>query len=384
MMPAVAHSVNPYLPNSGSWIYHQIAFLSSFRPVILTKRTENLDQFPVEPIYSVYGLPFLRRQAEKALARFFGMPFPTHRRALRRERVALLHSHFADTAIRDIGLASGFRIPHLASFYGSDIWARERDPRFRRDFERLYRTASRFLVEGPAMAGKVVRLGAPPDMVTVLRIGIDVARIPFLPRRPDPDGNVVVLMAGRPVEKKGHWYGLQAFERVSRDVPSLRLRLIIGGRTSRENAVVQQMKRFIEEKGIAGRVEWSGFLGYDRYLEAVRTAHIFLQPSVVASDGDAEGGAPVTITELSASGMPVVATNHCDIPQVVVDGRTGLLAREKDVDGLASRLAELCASPQRWEAMGAAGRAHVETFFDIRKQVKELEKVYAGYAGPAG
>ena len=49
MIPVVAHSVNPYLPNSGSWIYHQIRFLESFRPIVLTKRTENLDQFPIAP-----------------------------------------------------------------------------------------------------------------------------------------------------------------------------------------------------------------------------------------------------------------------------------------------------------------------------------------------
>jgi len=97
---------------------------------------------------------------------------------------------------------------------------------------------------------------------------------------------------------------------------------------------------------------------------------------VLAEDGDAEGGAPVTITELSASGMPVVATRHCDIPQIVLDGRSGLLADERDVDGLAALLARICASPQTWEAMGRAGRAHVEERFDIRKQVRELERLY--------
>ena len=78
----------------------------------------------------------------------------------------------------------------------------------------------------------------------------------------------------------------------------------------------------------------------------------------------------------SASGMPVVATRHCDIPQIVLDGRSGLLAGEKDVDGLAALLARICASPQTWEAMGRAGRAHVEKEFDIRKQVKALERLY--------
>jgi colanic acid/amylovoran biosynthesis glycosyltransferase len=376
MIPVVAHSVNPYLPNSGSWIYHQIRFLESFRPIVLTKRTENLDQFPAARIYSVYGQPFLRRNLEKALARVGSTPFRIHREALRREGAELLHSHFADMAIRNIPLAKEAGIPHVASFYGSDIWARARESRFREGFERLCRSASLFLVEGPAMADKVLGLGAPERIVKVLRLGIDTTAIPFLPRRPDPDGRVVVLMAGRPVEKKGHWYGLLAFERICRDFPHVVLRMIIGGRTPRENEHVLRMRRFIEEKGIVDKVEWCGFLSYDRYLESIRSAHIFLQPSVLAEDGDAEGGAPVTITELSASGMPVVATRHCDIPQVVLDGRSGLLAEERDVDGLATLLARICASPQTWEGMGRAGRAHVEDRFDIRKQVRDLERSY--------
>ena len=376
MIPVVAHSVNPYLPNSGSWIYHQIRFLESFRPIVLTKRTENLDQFPVAPIYSVYGQPFLRRNLEKALARVRTAPFRIHRDALRRESAVLLHSHFADMAIRNIPLAKEAGIPHVASFYGSDIWARARDGRFREGFDKLSRSASLFLVEGPAMAEKVLGLGAPERIVKVLRLGIDTTAIPFLPRSPDPDGRVVVLMAGRPVEKKGHWYGLLAFERICRDFPHVVLRMIIGGRTPQENEHVLRMRRFIEENGIVDKVEWCGFLSYDRYLEAIRSAHIFLQPSVLAEDGDAEGGAPVTITELSASGMPVVATRHCDIPQIVLDGRSGLLAEERDVDGLATLLARICASPQAWEAMGRTGRSHVEKKFDIRKQVKELERLY--------
>lgn len=376
MIPVVAHSVNPYLPNSGSWIYNQIRFLESFRPIVLTKRTENLDQFPIARIYSVYGQPFLRRNLEKALARVRNAPFRTHRDALRREGAVLLHSHFADMAIRNIPLAKEAGIPHVASFYGSDIWARAGDRHFREDFDRLSRSASLFLVEGPAMADKVIGLGAPERIVRVLRLGIDTSVIPFFPRSPDADGRVVVLMAGRPVEKKGHWYGLLAFERICRDFPHVVLRMIIGGRTPRENEHVLRMRRFIEEKGITDKVEWCGFLSYDRYLEAIRSAHIFLQPSVHAEDGDAEGGAPVTITELSASGMPVVATKHCDIPQIVLDGRSGLLAEERDVDGLAALLARICASPQTWEAMGRTGRAHVEERFDIRKQVRELERSY--------
>jgi colanic acid/amylovoran biosynthesis glycosyltransferase len=384
MIPTVAHSVNPYLPNSGSWIYHQIRFLAAFRPIVLTKRTENIDQFPPPTMYSIYALPFLRRNMEKVFFKVGGPPFRLHREALRREKAVLLHSHFSDMAIRNISLAKEVGIPHVASFYGSDIWARERDPEFRKNFQNLFESASFFLVEGPAMAGKVVSMGAPDKMVRVVRIGIDISKIPFIPRHPPDDGKITILMAGRSVEKKGHWYGLLAFERISRDFPSARLLLIIGGRSREEKRIVLKMRRFIAEREIGNRVQWSGFLSYEEYLKSIRTAHIFLQPSVQAGDGDAEGGAPVTLTELSASGMPIVATRHCDIPEVVLDGKSGLLAKERDVEELAGKLSEMISSPEKWEAMGKAGRDHVEKFFDIRCQVKELEQIYSDCLGGAG
>ena len=84
---------------------------------------------------------------------------------------------------------------------------------------------------------------------------------------------------------------------------------------------------------------------------------------MTASDGDTEGGAPVTLIELSATGMPIVSTTHCDIPNVVRDGKSGLLAPERDVDGLAERLRWMIENSEKWPAMGKAGRDYVSAEF---------------------
>ena len=144
-------------------------------------------------------------------------------------------------------------------------------------------------------------------------------------------------------------------------------------RGARERELILQT---IAKRGLSHRVR---LLGYVSRGELRRQAHlhdVFLAPSITAVDGDSEGGAPVTIIEMSASGMPVVATTHCDIPQVVVDGVTGLLAAERDADGLADRLGCLAADPDLRAAMGAAGRRHVADKFDVRTLVRGLEARY--------
>ncbi|MCS4101407.1 glycosyltransferase involved in cell wall biosynthesis [Salinibacter ruber] len=72
--------------------------------------------------------------------------------------------------------------------------------------------------------------------------------------------------------------------------------------------------------------------------------HVLLTPSVEASDGNNEGGAPVTLIEAAATGMPIVSSWHCDIPDVLHHKKTGLLA-EEDTEQIAGHLERLWENP---------------------------------------
>jgi len=74
--------------------------------------------------------------------------------------------------------------------------------------------------------------------------------------------------------------------------------------------------------------------------------------------------------------MPVLSTTHCDIPEVVINGESGYLVPEKDVDALAEKLEFLILNPDLWKNMGLSGRKHIEANYDLKKQVKRLEEIY--------
>jgi colanic acid/amylovoran biosynthesis glycosyltransferase len=97
---------------------------------------------------------------------------------------------------------------------------------------------------------------------------------------------------------------------------------------------------------------------------------------VTAADGDTEGGAPVTVIEAQAAGVPVAGTLHCDIPMVVKHGETGLLCPERDRTALAANLETLIASPERRAKMGAAAAKRALQRHDIKKQVEKITNVY--------
>ncbi len=111
-------------------------------------------------------------------------------------------------------------------------------------------------------------------------------------------------------------------------------------------------------------------------IEEAYRNHVFLSPSVTARDGDAEGGVAVALIEMAATGIPVVATTHCDTPGVLTDGTTGLLAPERDADAIAQHIIWLVEHPGDWPKMAAAARRHIEEEFDAERQGVRLAEIY--------
>ena len=124
-------------------------------------------------------------------------------------------------------------------------------------------------------------------------------------------------------------------------------------------------------------MDWRGVLPYDQVLREMAACHVLLQPSVTAADGDSEGGAPVTLLDAQAAGLPVVATRHADIPEYVRDGHSGLLSPEGDLEALTESLYLMLTDQGRWAEMGRAGREHVERGYDARRQCAALEDIYS-------
>jgi colanic acid/amylovoran biosynthesis glycosyltransferase len=80
--------------------------------------------------------------------------------------------------------------------------------------------------------------------------------------------------------------------------------------------------------------------------------------------------------EAQACGIPVVSTHHSGIPEVVQDGRSGLLVQEGDVDALTAAVVRMVRDHEAWPRFGVAGRAHIEAEYDVRTSVGQLVAVY--------
>jgi colanic acid/amylovoran biosynthesis glycosyltransferase len=95
-------------------------------------------------------------------------------------------------------------------------------------------------------------------------------------------------------------------------------------------------------------------------------------------------GIPTTIMEAMASGMPVITTDHSGISELVQDGVSGFLCRERDFEKLAERLRFLSQNRELWPEFGREGRKTVEAEFNIRVQNQRVLQRYRELLGLDG
>jgi colanic acid/amylovoran biosynthesis glycosyltransferase len=283
----------------------------------------------------------------------------------------LLHAHFGPAALTALPIARWLDIPLIATFHGYD--ATENEASLRRANYRaavytlrkakLQRGARRFIAVSEFIRNCIVEQGFSADRTIVHYIGIDLdAFRPDLTRRRE----AVVLFVATLTEKKGCEYLIRAMQEVQ--VAEPRAELVVIG----DGALRTKLERMSSS---LRNVRFLGIQPSAVVKDWMNRAKVFCVPSIRAQSGDAEGFGMV-FAEAQAMGLPVASFSSGGIPEAVEHGVTGLLAPEKDWQGLAANICLLLRDDAMWEQMSGAGRARVAERFDLRKQTAKLEELY--------
>jgi colanic acid/amylovoran biosynthesis glycosyltransferase len=368
-----------------NWLYtHVRALPDAVETHVVCQWSQNLDQFPITNLVSAERPPKAPSFIRKVRRRLRLWDDESRHLALldetiRRVQPDVLHSHFGHCGWAASKVAGKYNLRHIVNFYGVDLsYLPQADRRWVDRYREMSRRVDLVLCEGPHMAKCIADVGVDPAKIHLFRLGIDRSRIPFVPRQNRKDRPKRFLIVGSYREKKGIPYALAALGMLARRCPDIEVTVMgDSGGSAREEAEKRKIAATVEEYSLAPRTRFLGYQPNSRVVREFYAHDIFVSPSVTSADGDTEGGAPVTVIEAAASGMPVASTTHCDIPFVLSNENREYLVPERDPAALCEALERLLRRND-WDPITAANRQLVEAEMDLKQQAEKLASIYEG------
>lgn len=200
--------------------------------------------------------------------------------------------------------------------------------------------------------------------------GMDLRKFPyneFTSREPH------ILAVGRLVAKKGFGVLLDAIALLKKQNVAMRCTLVGDG------ALRDELRAQIETLGIGDVVTMVGPMPQPDIIEMMKTANMVVAPCVISEDGDRDG-LPTVLLESMALGTPVISTQVAGIPELVIDGDTGLCVAPQNPQVFAEAMARLLNDQELCRKLSQNGRALIEREYDEDLNAAQLRKLFEAAA----
>lgn len=284
-------------------------------------------------------------------------------RFLKREQVEIVLCEVGTKGILIGPIAHELGIPFVVYFRGADATSELNKPDRVAAFRKMSTEASAFISVAQCLLDNLEAHGIAHPRSYIVPSGVDVRR--FTPGEKIPKRFVAV---GRMIEKKAPLLTLRAFCDVAERDPEATLEMLGGG------DLLDEARSYLKMRGLADQVFLRGERPHDDVMRALREAEVFIQHSVVASDGNTEG-LPTAIQEAMACGLAIVSTRHAGIPEAVTPHENGLLVDEFDLDGFRDSIRTMLSGEVDVAAMGRVSRARAEERYDNARLLTRTEEI---------
>jgi glycosyltransferase involved in cell wall biosynthesis len=181
------------------------------------------------------------------------------------------------------------------------------------------------------------------------------------------DSSIILGVIGQLGQRKGHIYLLKALQDLIRTFPKIMLWIVGKEPEHSIERYTEQLYQYVEQTHLEGYVKFWGF--QEDIPGILAQLDILLLPSLQEPFGK-------IVVEAMAMGKPVIASKVGGVPEIVVDGKTGLLVPPKDSEAIRSALERLIHKKETRIQMGLEGQKRVKRLFNIRKTVQHTEQIY--------
>lgn len=354
-----------WLPRSEAFLVNQMSAMRHWSPVpVGLFRFKN--GLAVEPALAPWG--------EAGVQRVLRWVFASHihrrdfRRALQRSDARIIHAQFGIGGIHAAPVARALGLPLVVTFHGHDACSYpSRRPFsnriYRVKLRRLFAQAHTLIAVSEYVAGLLRSAGAPAEKVRVLHIGIP------LPEEPPSLGpsRSGILFVGRLIPLKGASDMLRAVSSLPARLRSVEVTVVGDGP---ERGALEE-----EAASLGLNVTFTGWLPPEEVADRMHRAAVLCAPSHADDTGRTEGFGLVYL-EAALYGLPVVAYASGGVLEAVVNGSTGILVEERDLDALSGALSQLIDEEETARSYGGAGQRRVLEEFSLVRQTRRLESLY--------
>lgn len=276
-------------------------------------------------------------------------------------------AEFAPEALAGLPACVEHGIPLITHFHGYDASSLLRFRDYRRQLPYLFKHSAAVVAVSTDMRQRLAQCGCPMEKIHVIPCGADVDR--FRPSQAVRENLCRFVFVARLIRQKGIMETLEAFRVCQRGIPDVSLR-VVGDGPLRHKA-----ERWVQKNGLGESVSFMGSVPHEEVARILSESSVLVQHSHKVPPANSIEGWGISLAEGSASGLPVVATRHGGITDVVVDGRTGFLVPEGDWRAMGERMIELAENPHLRRHMGMAGREHILEVGNLVVQVQKLTAI---------
>lgn len=285
-------------------------------------------------------------------------------RSLRAEKVDCVLAEYGTTGAKVLNVCRKLRLPLVVTFLGYDASVIQILQQYEASYKDMFQYASAIIAVSRSIQKQLEYLGCPADKIHYSPSGPHDG---FFTVRPSFSQKLFVA-TGRFVDKKAHYYTILAFSEVLKKHPDARL--IIAG----EGILLNTCINLVRYLKIEHAVSFPGVITLQQFSEYLSDASAYVQHSITALSGDMEG-TPVAVMEASAAGLPIISTRHAGIPEVIVDGETGLLVDEHDIVGMVKHMVKVLENKEFAQSLGAKGKSFILENFSREKHLSLIARV---------
>jgi len=280
------------------------------------------------------------------------------------ENTDVVYAQFGNTGAQILNVCKALKLPLIVHFRGFDSSRKDILKTYGKKYLEMFEYASFVVVVSHDMAERLVSFGCPREKIVYNPSAPNDAYYDIQPTF----SKKLFVGAGRFVHKKAPQNTIRAFIKVLEKHPDAQLILAGKGKLSK------LCKKIVKQNNLENSVYLPGVFNSEQLKQWLSDATAFVQHSMTAPNGDMEG-TPNSISEASLSGLPVVSTFHAGIPDVIIDGKTGLLSNEGDIEAMAKNMIWVLDNPQDAKRMGAAGKENIRENLNIKKCAGILDEI---------